>query len=153
MDKTDWALLDAVQSAGNLTLSDLGRAIGLSAAPTQRRLRALERAGWIDRYVALLNEAALGLDFVVFVQVRLDRATTEAIGAFEALVEELASVVECHRTTGDFHYLMKVVAADRTGFASVAHRLGDQPSVADLRYTVSMQKTKQTTRLPIPKSW
>jgi DNA-binding Lrp family transcriptional regulator len=150
VDEIDQALLDAVQENGSLSLSELGRRIGLTSAPTQRRLRALEQAGWIERYVALLSEDHLGLDLVVFIEVRLDRLSAARMERFEAAVEALENVLECHRITGDYHYMLKVIANSRRAFSSFyTDRLLSLAGVVGTRQTVSLQKVKSTTRLPL----
>jgi DNA-binding Lrp family transcriptional regulator len=150
MDAIDLALLRAVQEDGRLTLMALGQRVGLTEAPVQRRLRALEAGGWIAAYVALVDGSLIGLDFEVFVEVQLAQETPGGLRDFEDQIEELEPVVECHRVSGDFQYLLKVVTADPPSFSAFhGERLLRLPGVLRTRQTVSLRRVKRTTRLPI----
>src|SRR4051794_15349223 len=105
MDELDLAILRELQDDGQLSLAELGRRVGLTAAPVQRRVRSLERDGWITRYVALLDPVRARRAFEVFVQVWLEVESRPLLLEFEDAVRELPEITECHRTTGDAHYL------------------------------------------------
>lgn len=152
MDEVDLGILRELQKDGRLSLAELGRCVGLSAAPVQRRLRSLERDGWISAYVALIEPAHVRRAFEVFVEVELSAETREALDAFEAGVRRLPEVTECHRITGRSHYLLKVVTRDGDAFNDVySQELLALPGLLRTTTTVSMSRVKYTTALPLPR--
>jgi Lrp/AsnC family leucine-responsive transcriptional regulator len=153
MDGIDLAILKAVQEQGRLTLAALARQVGLSEAPVQRRLRALERSGWVDRYVALLSPQAVNRSTEVFVEVYLASESAANTSAFEHAVMAIPEVVECHRLIGDAQYLIKVVTRDIASFNDLyTETLLGLPGLLRTRRLPSMARTKYTTSLPLPTS-
>lgn len=152
MDELDLALLRELQENGQLSLSQLGQRIGLTPAPVQRRLRALEREGWISRYVALLDARLVRRAFVVFVKVLLKVESGQDLWHFEQAVRGLPEIVECHRITGKYHYLIKVVTRDTDCFDRFySEHLLALPGVLRTTRTISFANVKETTALPLPK--
>jgi Lrp/AsnC family leucine-responsive transcriptional regulator len=150
MDEIDVELLRRLQEDGRQTLAALGRAVGLSEAPVQRRVRALEAAGIVRGYVALLDEHLVGVDFEVFVEIQLAAETPGGLREFEERVNALDEVVDCHRTTGDYQYLLRVMTADATSFASLyAEHLLRLPGVQRTRETMSLKRVKRRTQVPL----
>ena len=152
MDEVDLAILSELQVDGRLSLADLGHRVGLTAAPVQRRLRALEREGWISRYVALVDPRLARRAFEVFLEVLLEAESGQAFQAFEDEVRGLPEITECHRVTGSSHYLLKVVSRDAESFDRFfTQRLLALPGVRRTTRQVSLAKVKDTTALPLPR--
>lgn len=152
MDKVDLAILRELQEDGRLSLGRLGQRVGLTAAPVQRRLRALEREGWITRYVALVDARRVRRTFEVFLEVALEVESGQAMQLFEEGIRGLPEVTECHRITGAYHYLLKVVTRDAEAFALFyVQRLLAIPGVLRTTRRVSLAKVKDTTALPLPR--
>jgi Lrp/AsnC family transcriptional regulator, leucine-responsive regulatory protein len=151
MDDVDLAILRELQHDGRLSLAELGRRVGLTVAPVQRRLRTLERDGSITRYVALLDPRWVRCDFEAFVEVQLSVESAELLDQFEDMVHALPEVTECHRVTGDSHYLLKVVTRDGAAFdAFYSQHLLALPGMERMRQQVSLRRVKYTTALPVP---
>ncbi|MGV1008320.1 MAG: Lrp/AsnC family transcriptional regulator [Dermatophilaceae bacterium] len=151
MDDVDLAILRELQEDGRLSLGQLGERVGLTPAPVQRRLRALEREGWITHYVALLDARRVRRTFEVFLEVKLEVESRQALQLFEAGVCELPEVTECHRISGSYHYLVKVVTRDAEAFERFySERLLPVPGVLRTTRRVSFAKVKDTTALPLP---
>ena len=91
LDSVDISILTELQDHGRLTNAELAERVGLSASACHRRVKALEQAGVIDRYVAILSEKALGRGITVYVQVTLDNQKRETLVAFEEAVETAQS--------------------------------------------------------------
>lgn len=144
------AILRELQEDGHLTLVELGRRVGLSAAPVQRRVRALERDGWISRYVALVDPRRARRTFEVFVEIELSEESGPLLAIFEEQVGRLPEIMECHRTSGRTHYLMKVVTYDVESFNTFyVEQILALPGIARTSTRVSMSRVKYTTALPL----
>src|SRR6187551_2826700 len=112
LDEIDKRILRALQRDGRLSNVELANEIGLSPSPCLRRVRLLEEAGVIDRYVAVLDPAKIGLKMTFFARVWLKAQDAETIERFLEAIEELPEVVECYIMLGDCDAMLRVVAAD-----------------------------------------
>lgn len=150
MDAFDIKLLAALQADGRLTNLDLAEHVGLSASQCSRRRAALEAAGVIESYHGLLSAQALGLDIVVFVQVRLATHSPHNSRAFLALVDGLEEVQEAYSLTGEADYLIKLVATDLKALSRILNDvLLAHDSVAHVRSSIVLDKLKRTVKLPL----
>ena len=112
MDRLDHAILDQLEVDGRLTNAELADRVRLSPSACLRRVRALEAAGVIAGYHAVIDPAARDRGFQVLVYTTLMLRNRETIAAFEAAVVKLDAVVECHRMFGDPDYVIRVAVAD-----------------------------------------
>ena len=112
LDETNLRLLAELQADARLTNAELAQRVGLSAAPSWRRVRALEEAGYIQGYHADINAAALGYGVTVFAQVGLSSQAEQDLKKFEELVSSWPAVRECHMLAGETDFLLKIVAVD-----------------------------------------
>jgi Lrp/AsnC family leucine-responsive transcriptional regulator len=108
LDAIDLRILAELQADGSLSNVELARRVHLSPSPCLARVKALEAAGVISRYVALANAAALGLGLNVFISVSLKTQSKEALADFERRIAEQDEVMECYLMTGDSDYLLRV---------------------------------------------
>jgi Lrp/AsnC family leucine-responsive transcriptional regulator len=150
LDATDRRILRELQQDAALRNDILAERIALSPAPTLRRVRTLEAAGVISRYVALLDPERIGLGVRVKVDVRLASQTREAIDAFSKAVSAMPEVVECLILFGEWDYLLTVVARDVEDYQHfVFDKLAKLPGIATYRSTLIMRAVKHTTVLPV----
>ncbi|OAI11413.1 AsnC family transcriptional regulator [Methylomonas koyamae] len=113
LDRYDRQILEILQTDGRISNQELADRIGLSPSPCLRRVRALEEAGLIVGYRALLDAKALGLSLTALVQISMDRHTPERFASFEAAVAEIPEVMECLLITGQAaDYQLKVAVKD-----------------------------------------
>jgi len=112
LDEFDHKLLLELERDGSLTSAALAEKIGLSPSACHRRVKALEAAGVIEGYAALLSDKALGRGATVFVAVTLDNQRAETMAAFERAVTACREVQDCHLMTGESDYLLRIVIAD-----------------------------------------
>jgi Lrp/AsnC family transcriptional regulator, leucine-responsive regulatory protein len=112
MDATDQGILRQLQEDGRLTNAALAERVHLSASPTLRRLRRLERDGTIRGYRAILDRRRVGLDLTVFVEVKLTAHSQQRAEEFSAAVAEIDAVVACHIVAGMADMLLEVVVPD-----------------------------------------
>ncbi|WP_338110568.1 Lrp/AsnC family transcriptional regulator [Pseudomonas indica] len=150
LDTIDRRILRALQRDGRLQNLELARQVGLSPSPCLRRVRLLEEAGVIERYVALLNPAKVSMGLTLFVRVWLTGQDEETVNCFTDAVRELPEVLECHLMAGDCDFLLRVVAADLDSYRQFqAKYLGRIQGVQSMKTEIPMQKIKQTSELPV----
>jgi DNA-binding Lrp family transcriptional regulator len=153
LDAIDRRILTCLQENARVANTELAEAVGLSASPCLRRVRDLEQAGIIRRYVTLLDPAAIGLPVSVFVNVTLERQVEQALERFEAAIERRPEVMECYLMTGDADYLLRVVTADLSGYERfLIDHLTRVPGVASIKSSFALKQVKYRTALPLPLS-
>ena len=151
VDATDLRIIAALQERGRLTNAELSARIGLSPSPCLTRMKALEQAGVIDRYVALVKPEALGLGLSVFIQITLERQTERALEIFEARMLAFEEVMECYLMTGDSDYLVRLVVKDMDSLQRfIVRELTTIPGVANIRSSFALKQVKYKTALPVP---
>ena len=154
LDRLDCAILRHLQADGRATCDALGEQIGLSGSAVLRRIKKLEDAGVIDRYVALLKPEALGLGLVAYVNVRLEKRVDgnkrNPMDEFRASVQAWPEVVECASLTGEVDYLLRVVVQDMAHYSRfIMDTLLRHPSVQDCKTSFVLDRVKGTTALPV----
>lgn len=151
MDAVDRAILAELQNDGRLSLTDLATRIGLSASPTHRRLRELERSGAIRGYRAVVDPEALGLTFEALVFVTMRQEDRETLLGFEDAVAAVPNIVSAQRLFGDPDYLLRVVTADLAAYARLEDDvLSALPGVQRLNSTLVMKRVVDERPLPAP---
>jgi len=153
-DRLDRAILRRLQVNGRETYDLIGAEVGLSASAVLRRVRRLEEAGVIDRYVALVRPESVGLGLTAYLNVRLEKLTERhkrnPMDQFRASVQTWPEVVECVALTGDMDYLLRVVVQDMAHYSRfIMDSLLKHPSVQDCRSSFVLQRLKSTTALPV----
>ncbi len=154
LDKLDRHILRSLQANGRVTYDQIADEVGLSPSAVLRRVRRLEESGVIDRYVALVKPAAVGLGLTAYVNVRLEKHTGAAkrnpMDEFRAAVMAWPEVVECVALTGEMDYLLCLVVADMAAYSRfMMDTLLRHPSVQDCKTSFVMDKVKSTTVLPL----
>jgi DNA-binding Lrp family transcriptional regulator len=150
MDKFDRQILSALQKDGRISNVQLAGVVNLSESACLRRVRALEQAGLIERYVALLDQKETGLSGTVFVHIALRREEQSELAAFEAAIQRIPEVMECYLMTGEFDYLLRVVVSDMADFERLHNEsLTRLPGVSRVNSSVAIRTVRKTTELPI----
>lgn len=151
LDSIDLKILAELQIDGALSNIELARRIHLSPSPCLARVRALESAGVIDRYVALANAAALGLGLNVFINISLKSQSKEALAHFEQRISEHDEVMECYLMTGDSDYLIRVAVADIAALEKfILEQLTPIPGIEKIRSSFALKQVRYKTALPLP---
>ena len=150
LDRYDRLILEALQQDGRISNVQLAHKVSLSESACLRRVRALEEAGLIDRYAALLNQNSAGLPGNVFVQIGLHREVESDLAAFEDAVREIPEVMECYLMSGEFDYLIRVVVSDMADFERI-HKttLTRLPGVARVNSSFAIRTVQRKTELPL----
>jgi DNA-binding Lrp family transcriptional regulator len=151
LDATDLAILSELQRDGSLSNVELARRVNLSPSPCLARVRALERAGTIRRYVALVDPESLGLGVSVFISISLREQNTATLAEFERRIAAHDEVMEAYLMTGDADYLLRVVVPDiRALERFILERLSPIPGVEKIRSSFTLKQVRYKTALPLP---
>jgi len=150
LDPADLRILAHLQVQGRVSNLELAEAVHLSPAQCHRRHRRLEERGYVQRYEARLDAARLGLGVTAFVHVTMERGHMPGVGQFREVVRGMGQVQECHAVTGDFDYVLKVVARDLKHLSDFLLRtLAQLPGVNGVRSSVCLDEVKCTSALPL----
>jgi DNA-binding Lrp family transcriptional regulator len=149
IDKTDLRILAELQINSSRPVYELAHHLGLSMASCARRIKRLENAGVIERYVALLNSEQLGVDLDIFVNVRLSRHIHKAKQEFRNRVSTIPEVVACYALTGDSDFLLHIRIAGVKEFnVWIQKYLTDLPYLSTTHSSVCLERLKYTTAIP-----
>ena len=149
LDKIDIRILEVLQRDGRISNQELAGRVGLSPSPCLRRLKRLEGAGVIQRYVALVDPAAADRNLQAIIEVRLDHQTSAAVDRFEREILKHPQVLECYLMAGDWDYMLRVVFRDLDEFRQFCiGALSKMPGVANVKSNICMKSVKFNTALP-----
>ena len=149
LDKIDWHILQILQEEGRITNVELSRRVGISAPPCLRRVRALEEAGIIRGYRALLDEKTLGYEVTAFAMVHLASQADSDLAAFEERVRNWPLVRECHMLSGEVDFIMKCVAPDLGTFQAFVSDLTAAPNVRNVKTSLTFRRSKDAPDVPL----
>ncbi len=150
IDRTDRAILRALQRDASVSNVALAAKVHLSPPACLRRVERLKRLGLIDRTVALLHPRAVGAGMLVMIGVVLDRSTPQSFAAFEKAAAQISGCMECHLVTGEFDYFMLVRTRDSDSFNRLhAEQLLYLPGVRQVRSFMALRNVVSTTELPL----
>lgn len=148
-DDTDRKILRLIQVDATLPLEEIARQIGSTKSPVWNRIKKLKAAGVIDREVAILNGDSIGLTETFFIAIRTDQHTSDWLGRFTEIVNEMPEILECHRLAGDVDYIMKVRVASTRDFDLFYKRFIGRINLFNVTSSLSMEIIKETTALKI----
>lgn len=149
LDDIDMQILKVLQEEGRVTNVQLAERVGITAPPCLRRVRALEKAGYIHGYHANLNSKALGYDLVVFAMVGLHSQAENDLKSFEEMVAEWPMVREAHMLNGEIDFILKIVARDLNHFQTfLTTHLTPAPNVASVKTSLTIRCGKNRPGIP-----
>jgi len=150
MDQMDSRILRALQRDSSRPVAELADEVGLSASACHRRVKLLEEAGVIAGYAARLDRGRLGFPVQVFVEITLSSQSQEALTAFETAVMRFEEILECHLTTGEADYFLRVVARDVADYDNI-HRncLARLPGVARMQTVFVLRSIREFRGYPV----
>ena len=150
LDRFDIAILRELQQDARLSNTELAARIGLSAAPTWRRMKWLEAQGFITGYRAELNRRKIGLGVLAFVRIDADRNTGAATRELEDAIRRIPEVIACHYISGSGTFELQVMATDLDAFSRLAlDVLLNLPHVKDMHTSFSLGEVKAGGALPL----
>lgn len=150
IDSFDLKIMAHLQEEGAATAADVGAAVGLSQSPCWRRIQRLTDAGFIRRRVALLSRKLLGLDILVFAQVKLEAHGGNKVAEFRDAIRKIPEVQECYVLMGQVDFLLKVVTSDIESYEKLFFEEFSQlPGVREINSMIAVSSVKETTELPL----
>jgi DNA-binding Lrp family transcriptional regulator len=149
LDSVDLAILTELQRNAKLTNVELASRVHLSPSPCLARVRELEKAGIVKRYVALVDPQSMGLNVSVFIQISLDKQIERSLDVFEKAVAGYPQVMECYLMTGDADYMLRVIVPDVPALQEfIVGGLARIPGVSNIRSSFALKQVKYETALP-----
>ncbi|WP_278565275.1 Lrp/AsnC family transcriptional regulator [Prevotella melaninogenica] len=150
LDETDRKILRILQRNSDLTVKELAAKLHLSTSPTFERQKRLERDGYIERYMAVVNPRKVGNGIMVLCNIRLKQHSQELIQEFMDVVQNLEEITECYNTSGDYDFLIKVYAHDMKSYQQfMLNTLGTINCIGSLHSIFVIDETKNTHGVPI----
>jgi Lrp/AsnC family leucine-responsive transcriptional regulator len=151
IDRYDRQILQVLQEDGRISNQDLADRIGLSPSPCLRRVRALEEAGIIAGYRALLDARKLGLTLMALIHISMDRHTPDRFENFEAEIGTIPEIMECLLITGqDADYQLKAVVRDMDAYQELLlNRITRIPGVTGVHSSFVLRRVVDKTALPV----
>ena len=149
LDAIDWKILKEMQDDGRITNVELARRVGISAPPCLRRVRALEEAGFIKGYRALLDEKLLGYEVTVFAMVHLTSQAEPDLKEFEDFVRKEPLVRECWMLSGEIDFVLKCVAPNLKTFQDFVVRLTAESHVRNVKTSLTLRNSKDAAMVPL----
>ena len=150
MDNYDKNILREIQQDGRVSNKELANKVNLSPAPCWRRMNALEEKGYINNYVALLSRDKLGLSITAFAHVSLDNHHSETVELFDQAIQKWPEVLECHATSGDYDFLLKITTSDMKAYNYFLYeKLLKLDAIRSVNTSFSMMQKKMSTQLPL----
>lgn len=150
LDAFDISILRQLQQDSSQTAAMIGEKVCLSTSQCHRRIKRLEEAGYIDRYVAMLNHKKFNLAITAMVMIKVHQDTPETKKAFQQFVEQNDNILECCTVVGDKYAMLKVVAEDMESFSRfISKELMSNKNIASSESILMMENLKSTTRVPI----
>jgi DNA-binding Lrp family transcriptional regulator len=144
LDATDIAILKALQKDSNRTVKSLANELERSTTPVFQRIKKLEREGYIEGYSARLNQKKLGLKQTVFVAITLQGHTRSYLEKFVNQVNEFPEVIECHRISGTFDYLLKLIVEDIEAYETfIITKLTLLPYLGNVQSLITLSTGKE----------
>jgi DNA-binding Lrp family transcriptional regulator len=150
IDVTDSKILEELQRDARLTNQELATRVGLSPAPCWRRLKRLEDAGFITQYAAILDADSVGFSITAYSHVSLENHHPDSVKLFNELVQDRPEVLECFMMSGQYDYLLKVVARSMSHYEEfLTKHLLPNPAVRSVGTSFVLRRMKFTTALPV----
>ncbi|MBU2929231.1 Lrp/AsnC family transcriptional regulator [Winogradskyella psychrotolerans] len=150
LDKIDTQLLAILQKNSNRTTKSIAEELGMSTSPIFERIKKLEKEGYIEKYVAILNNKKIGLKLTVFIGITLQGHTRSYLEKFVKEINNFPEVVECHRVSGNFDYLLKLVVEDIEAYETfIISKLTLLPYLGNVQSLIALSTSKETNEIDL----
>ena len=150
LDRIDILILRELQKDAKLTTKELAAKVNLSPSPTFERQKRLEREGYIQRYIAVVDPIKVGNGIMVLCTVRLKHHSKEFSRQFTSVIAGIDEVVECFNTSGEYDYMLKIYAKDMRHYQDfILGTLGDLDCIGSLHSIFVIGEVKNTLSVPI----
>jgi len=150
IDGIDAKILHYIQSNAALSVADIADKVGLSSSPCWRRIKRLEEIGVIKQRVTILDRAKIGLDFEVFIAVKLALPNRDNMEKFEKAVSTMPEVVQCATVTGAVDFMLRIVTKDMHAYEDFLRgTLLGIDLISDVQSRIVLRQSKNSSALPL----
>ena len=150
LDAIDRRILALLQQDARMTVQEIAEKVGMSTSPCHRRIKLLEEGGVIERYVAIVDQRAVGLPVSVFISIKLERQTEADLERFARAISGWSEILECYLMTGHRDYLLRVVVADLAAYEQfLKKKLTRIEGVASIESSFALDQIKYSIALPV----
>lgn len=152
LDNLDVKIMQILQKDSDRTVKSIAEELGLSTTPIFERIKKLKKEGYISNYVARLNYKKLGLKQIVFVGITLQGHTRSYLEKFVKEIQGFPEVIECHRVSGNFDYLLKLVVEDIESYEKfIITKLTLLPYLGSVQSLITLSTGKETNEIDLEK--
>lgn len=150
LDKVDIQILSILQKDSNRTTKSIAEELGMTTSPVFERIKKLEQQGYIKKYVAVLDNKKIGLKQTIFMGITLQGHTRSYLEKFVAQINNFPEVIECHRVSGNFDYLLKLIVEDIEAYEHfVISKLTLLPYLGNVQSLIALSTGKETNELDL----
>ncbi|MCT4628337.1 Lrp/AsnC family transcriptional regulator [Winogradskyella sp.] len=150
LDKIDTQILSILQNDSSRTTKSIAEELGMTTSPVFERIKKLEREGFIKKYVAILDNKKIGLKLTVFVGITLQGHTRSYLEKFVKEINNFPEIVECHRVSGNFDYLLKLVVEDIEAYETfIISKLTLLPYLGNVQSLITLSTGKETNEIDL----
>jgi DNA-binding Lrp family transcriptional regulator len=150
LDKIDIQILSILQKDSNRTTKSIAEELGMTTSPIFERIKKLEKEGFIKKYVAILNNKKIGLKLTVFIGITLQGHTRSYLEKFVREINNFPEVVECHRISGNFDYLLKLIVEDIEAYETfIISKLTLLPYLGNVQSLIGLSTSKETNEIDL----
>ncbi|MEM9879731.1 MAG: Lrp/AsnC family transcriptional regulator [Pseudomonadota bacterium] len=149
LDSIDLQILNTLQRNGDISNVELAERVALSPTPCARRVKLLEEAGFFLGKVTLLSQKDVGLPVTAFVHISMSRQKRDKLTRFEKTLSSWPEVMEFYLMTGDFDYLLRVVATGLDGFQQFIAKLTEIEGIGQMKSSLALKQVAYRTQLPL----
>ncbi len=150
IDGIDAKILHLLQGNAALSVADIADKVGLSSSPCWRRIKRMEELGIIKQRVTILDRSKLGLDFEVFVAVKLALPNRENMEKFEKAVRNMPEVVQCAVVTGAVDFMLRIVTKDMHSYEDFLREvLLGIDLISDVQSRIVLRQSKDSNSIPL----
>lgn len=150
LDNTDIAILKSLQKDASVPMTELADNVGSSKSVVWRRVQRMEGDGIIKQRVAILDREKLGLDVMLFANVKMQAHSRESLPNFIEKVQQFPEVIECHTLMGDIDFILKIVVKDIKAYESFFwEKLSQIDGIREISSSIALTAVKDTSELSL----
>ncbi|MBB3316142.1 Lrp/AsnC family transcriptional regulator [Rhizobium sp. BK181] len=149
LDDRDRRILELLQADAGISVTDLAEKVALSVSACSRRIQRLEESGHIERRIVVLDRAKMGVPTTVFALIKTAHHTDEWIETFRRAISAVPEIVEAHRLTGNYDYILKIVLPRVEHYDVIYKQIVRKIELFDVSASISMELLKSGTSIPV----
>lgn len=150
LDKKDKLILQLLQDDSTMSVKEISEKIGLTFTPTYERIKNLEKQGVVEKYVAILNREKLGINIVVYCNIRLKEQSQKTLKEFEDYISKYDEVQEIISLSGEYDYMLKILASDINSYNNfTVNIISNGPNIGQYHSSIVLAEVKKTTKFKL----